>query len=180
MTDPHPEELRYPVGRFSPRGHLASGERDELVEEIAALPANLRSAVSGLSEAQLDTPYRAGGWTVRQLVHHVADSHVNSYVRLRLALTEDLPTIRPYDQAAWAELHDARTASPEVSLALLDAVHERWTGLLRTLPPEDWRRKFVHPETGEVDLETNLQLYAWHGRHHLAHVTALKEREGWS
>ena len=180
MTTRELEELRYPVGRFSRRDDVTTEERAGLIDEIAALPSRLRSAVADLSDEQLDTSYRPDGWTVRQLVHHVADSHVNAYVRFKLALTEEKPTIKPYDQAAWAELPDARTEPVEISLDILDAVHHRWTLLLRTLDEKQWSRVFRHPEIGEVSLDTNLQLYAWHSRHHLAHVTTLAEREGWS
>lgn len=180
MTAPELEELRYPVGRFSRREDVSADERTGLIDEIAALPSRLRSAVVDLSDEQLDTPYRPEGWTIRQVVHHVADSHVNAYVRFKLALTEDRPTIKPYDQGAWAELPDARAEPVEISLNILDAVHHRWTLLLRTLDEEQWSRVFQHPEIGEVSLDTNLQLYAWHSRHHLAHVTTLAEREGWS
>lgn len=180
MTAEDLEGLRYPVGRFSRRDDLTAEERSGLIDEIAAFPNRLRNAVAGRSPGQLDTPYRPDGWTVRQVVHHVADSHVNAYVRFKLALTEDRPTIKPYDQAAWAELPDARTEPVEISLDILDAVHHRWTLLLRTLDGEQWDRAFMHPEIGAVSLDTNLQLYAWHSRHHLAHVTTLAEREGWS
>ena len=178
-TDPM-EELRYPVGRFSPDRGISEEERRRMIQEIASLPGRLRDAVSGLSRPHLDTPYRPAGWTVRQVVHHVADSHVNAYVRFKLALTEDQPTIKPYDEAAWAELPDARTEPVEVSLTILDAVHHRWTRILGELNEEEWQRTFVHPDLGELTLETNLQLYEWHGRHHLHHVTTLAEREGWS
>lgn len=180
MTEMDMEELRYPVGRFHPRPEADSGDRAAFIDEIAALPGHLRSAVEGLDDARLDTPYRPGGWTVRQVVHHVPDSHLNSYVRFKWTLTEDRPTIRTYEQAAWAELTDARTAPVGPSLDLLAALHERWTGWLRTLSDDGWARTFVHPELGEMDLAALLQLYAWHGRHHLAHVTSLIERQGWS
>lgn len=180
MGEEELEKLRYPVGRFSRRDEVTDEQRRGLIDEIAALPAGMRNAVADLSEAQLDTPYRPGGWTVRQLVHHVADSHVNAYVRFKLALTEDRPTIKPYDQAAWAELPDALSEPVEISLDILDSVHRRWTTLLGMLNDDQWERVFRHPEIGEVSLETNLQLYAWHGRHHLAHVTTLAERKGWS
>ena len=150
-----------------------------MIQEIADTPANLRASVAGLSAEQLDTPYRPGGWTVRQVVHHVPDSHMNSYVRFRLALTEDEPTIKPYDESRWAELADSRTARIETSLALLESLHERWVLLLRSLSPADFRRQFRHPELGVVSLEKNLALYAWHGRHHVAHITSLRERMGW-
>jgi hypothetical protein len=174
MTD-----LRYPIGKFTFDKEPGADEVVRLIDDIADAPARLRAAVEGLSEQQLDTPYRPGGWTVRQVVHHVPDSHLNSYVRFRLALTEDEPTIKPYDEAQWAELGDARTAPVELSLALLDALHERWVILLRSLSASDLERKFVHPELGEVALIKNVALYSWHGRHHVAHVNSLKERMGW-
>jgi uncharacterized damage-inducible protein DinB len=149
------------------------------IEELSAAPANLRSAISGLNDDQLDTPYRPDGWTVRQLVHHVPDSHMNAYIRFRLALTEDTPTVKPYAEALWAELSDAKGPLVETSLTLLDCIHQRWVALLRTLSDDEWKRTFRHPEIGTVSLDKNLALYAWHGRHHMAHVTALRERMGW-
>jgi uncharacterized damage-inducible protein DinB len=173
------DELRYPIGRFRPREGLSSLETRRLIDDLAALPGEVRAAVAPLSDAQLDTPYRPQGWTVRQVVHHLPDSHVNSYVRFKLALTEEEPTIKDYDEAAWAELPDGRGEDVEGSLSLLEAVHRRWTLLLRSMAPEDFARTFRHPATGVVTLDRNLQLYAWHGRHHLAHVTRLRERNGW-
>jgi uncharacterized damage-inducible protein DinB len=172
-------DLQYPIGRFEFPRAVSDEDRARFVEQIAQTPANLRAAVAGLSEEQLDTPYRPGGWTVRQVVHHVPDSHMNSYVRFRLALTEDEPTIKPYDESRWAELADSRTAPVETSLALLESLHERWVRLLRSLSSTDFRRQFRHPELGPVSLEKNLALYAWHGRHHVAHITSLRERMGW-
>jgi uncharacterized damage-inducible protein DinB len=174
------DELRFPIGRFQPPAAIGEAEREAFISQIAEAPARLREAVAGLAPERLETPYRPGGWTVRQVVHHVPDSHLNSYVRFRLALTEEEPVIKPYEEDRWAELDDARTAPVEVSLALLDALHERWVRLLRSLAPADWKRTFRHPELGVVSLERNLALYAWHGRHHVAHVTALRERMGWS
>lgn len=173
------DRLRYPIGRFRARPHLPAEEREALIDEIAALPAALRAAVADLTDAQLDTPYRPGGWTVRQVVHHVPDSHLNSYVRFKLALTEDEPAIKGYDEAAWSELPDARTADIGISLALLETLHRRWTILMRSLTEEQFARAFQHPELGRVTLEKNVQLYAWHGRHHVTHVTALRERMAW-
>ena len=173
-------DLRFPIGRFAPVPEATAEERARWIADVAALPARFRAAVSGLSDAQLDTPYRPGGWTVRQLVHHVPDSHMNAYVRFKLALTEDEPTIKPYDEARWAELPDVGVVAPEVSLALTDALHARWTALLGQLAPADWARTFRHPDYDRVmRLDTVLALYAWHGRHHTAHVTALRQREGW-
>jgi uncharacterized damage-inducible protein DinB len=143
------------------------------------LPERLGAALSGLSDAQLDTPYREGGWTVRQLVHHIADSHLNSYVRFRLALTEDWPTIKPYDEARWAELPDARLLPIEPSLLLVESLHKRWVGLLEAMSEDDFGKGFHHPERGSQDLATTLALYDWHARHHTAHITGLRARKGW-
>ena len=172
-------DLRYPVGKFGFPDTVSREERSTFVGQIAEAPLRLRSAVTGLSDSQLDTPYRPGGWTVRQVVHHVPDSHLNSYTRFRLALTEDEPTIKPYHEDRWAELPDARTAPVEVSLRLLECLHSRWLGLLRSLSEEQWKRTFRHPDLGLVTLEQNLALYAWHGRHHVAHITGLRERMAW-
>ena len=172
-------DLRYPVGKFEMTGQFTGEERQRLIDEIAEAPARLRAAVEELSPDQLETPYRPEGWTVRQVVHHVADSHLNSYMRFRLALTEEEPTIKPYDEGAWAKLEDARRAPLEVSLTLLDALHERWVMLLRSLAPTDFARTFRHPEQGVVPLDRNVGLYAWHGRHHIAHITSLRERMKW-
>ena len=171
-------DLRYPIGPYqhrpgSPADHAA------WIDDIAALPARLREAVAGLDHMQLDTPYRPGGWTVRQVVHHLADSHINSYVRFRLALTEDSPTIKPYDQAAWARLPDALTGGVAVSLTLLESLHDRWVRLLRSLHEKDFARTLYHPEAGTLDLDYLTGMYAWHCRHHVAHVTELRLREGW-
>lgn len=173
------EDLRYPIGKFSVEGEITPDRREDWISQIAEAPSLLRSALGGLSDEQLATPYRPSGWTLRQLAHHMADSHMNSYVRFRLALTEDEPTIKPYHEDRWAELDDARTAPVEVSLALLDSLHARWVLLLGSLADADWKRTFRHPERGLMTLERNLALYAWHGRHHIAHVTGLRERKGW-
>ena len=173
------DALRFPTGRFEATGELFDAERQRFIDAIAEAPAELRRAVAGLDDTQLDTPYRPEGWTVRQVVHHLPDSHVNGYTRFRLALTEDEPAIRVYDESRWAELPDARTAPPELSLALLDAVHGRWVALLQSLGPPDFARTFRHPEWGLVSLDFGLALYAWHGRHHTAHVTRLRERMAW-
>ncbi len=170
---------RYPIGRFHYSGPLSDEGRAEAIQRIAEAPARLRAAVAGLNDAQLDTPYREGGWTVRQVVHHVPDSHMNSYVRVRLALTEEEPLIKPYDEARWAELRDSSHEPVEVSLVLLEALHSRWVTLLRSLDEEGWARTFRHPETGPVSLDRAAALYAWHGRHHTAHITELRERKGW-
>jgi hypothetical protein len=172
-------DLQYPVGRFTFPDEVSADDRRRFIDEIEKTPQNMRAAVAGLSDHQLDTPYRPGGWTVRQVVHHVPDSHLNSYLRFRLALTEDEPTIKPYDQSRWAELADARTAPVELSLALLESLHKRWVLLLRSLSSDDFSRQFRHPEMGVITLGKNLALYAWHGRHHEAHITRLRERMGW-
>lgn len=172
------EELRYPIGRPELRPTLSQEERGPLIDAIAAAPAAFREAVSGLTDEQLDTPYREGGWMLRQVAHHVPDSHMNGYIRFKWALTEDAPTIKVYEQAAWAELHDS-TLPIAVSLSLLDAVHVRWVELLRAMTPDHFQRRYVHPEDGDVTLDAALQLYAWHGRHHTAHVTELRRRMGW-
>jgi DinB family protein len=174
MTD-----LRYPIGKFHFDGPSTEEQKQKSIEEIAHAPGNLRAAVEALSERQLDTPYRPDGWTVRQLAHHVPDSHLNAYVRFKLALTEEEPTIKTYAEDRWARLADTHATPVEVSLAMLDSLHDRWIRLLRSLQPEDWKRSFRHPELGLVSLEKNLALYAWHGRHHVAHITSLRERNGW-
>jgi hypothetical protein len=174
MTDP-----RFPIGRFTLDGTPTDEEIQRAIQEIAEAPAKLRAAVEGLSPEQLDTPYRPGGWTVRQVVHHVPDSHLNSYCRFKLALTEEEPTIKPYYEDRWAELEDSRATPIEVSLALLESLHARWGALLKTLAPADFERTFRHPELGVVSLAKNVCLYSWHGRHHVAHITSLRERMGW-
>lgn len=173
------EQLRFPVGRYRPPKPIHVGNREAWIGEIEALPRNLQHAIAGLNDAQLDTPYRPGGWTLRQVVHHYPDSHLNSYTRFRLALTENSPTIKPYEEAAWAELVDAKTAPIGPSMALLDGLHARWTILLRSLSDEDYARTFKHPELGEIRLDWTLGLYAWHSRHHVAHITQARERAGW-
>jgi hypothetical protein len=174
MTD-----LSYPIGKFHFDGPLTQDQKAKALDDIAQTPANLRAAVSGLSDAQLDTPYRPAGWTVRQVVHHVPDSHFNAYLRFKLALTEDEPTIKPYFEDRWAELSDTKSTPIEVSLTMLDALHDRWVRLLRSLKADEWKRCFRHPELGIVSLEKNLALYSWHGRHHVAHITRLRERNSW-
>jgi uncharacterized damage-inducible protein DinB len=170
---------RYPVGKFEMPALVTNGARAEAIREIAAAPETLRAVVKGLNDTQLDTPYREGGWTVRQVIHHVADSHMNAYLRLRLALTETEPTIKPYEQGAWAKLEDAAHAPVEFSLRLIDPLHERWVRLLQSLKAEDYGRKFIHPEHGARTVDWLLFLYAWHGRHHTAHITELKKQKGW-
>ncbi|MEX2601140.1 MAG: bacillithiol transferase BstA [Balneolaceae bacterium] len=172
-------DLRYPIGHFKPKEPLTSAERQTFIGQIEQAPDALRSAVEGLTPEQLDTPYRPDGWTVRQVVHHIPDSHLNAYIRFRLALTEDLPTIKPYDEAKWAELPDARTAETGISLDLLEALHRRWVLLLRSMSDRECTRRLNHPEQGIVTLDRFIGLYAWHGRHHIAHITSLRERNGW-
>src|SRR5271163_894932 len=174
MTD-----LRYPIGKFHFDGPLTEPQKQSSLDDIARTPANLRAAIKGLSEAQIDTPYRPGGWTVRQVIHHVPDSHLNSYTRFRLALTEEEPVINSYREDQWAELEDARTLPVDVSLQLLEPLHTRWVKLLNSLSAEQWKRAFRHPQLGAVTLEKNAALYAWHGRHHEAHITRLRDRMGW-
>jgi uncharacterized damage-inducible protein DinB len=173
------EDLRYPVGTYTAPTQISAEQRAEWIDQIAAMPQKLRAAVQGLSEGQLDTPYRPEGWTVRQVLHHVPDSHMNAFIRFKLALTEETPLIKTYEEGEWAKLPDARITPVETSLALLDALHERWVLLLRALTDEQWARTFRHPERGEMRVDQNLGLYAWHSLHHVAHVTGLREREGW-
>jgi hypothetical protein len=170
---------RYPVGRYQAPDVITAAERSPWIRQIETLPSSLKEAVAGLSDTQLNTPYRAGGWTVRQVVHHLPDSHLNSYTRFRLALTEDSPAIKPYDEAAWAELPDAKSGPIAPSLALLDGLHMRWAALLHSLDDADYARTFKHPELGEIRLDWTLGLYAWHCRHHLSHILNLRRRESW-
>jgi uncharacterized damage-inducible protein DinB len=172
-------DLRYPIGPFTFEGPLTDSQRQRFIDQIAETPAKLCAAVEGLSPHQLDTPYRPGGWTVRQVVHHLPDSHLNSYIRFKLALTEEEPTIKSYYEDRWAELEDARHAPIDISLALLESLHRRWVLLLRSLTAKDFARAFLHPELGVMSLDKNVSLYAWHGRHHVAHITSLRERSGW-
>jgi uncharacterized damage-inducible protein DinB len=173
-------ELRYPVGKFDWDAPIDEADFPNLIAAIAEAPGALRAAVAGLSREQLETRYRPGGWTVNQVVHHVPDSHLNAYTRFKLALTEDEPTIKPYDEAAWAELPDSKKVPIEVSLDLLDALHLRWVALLRSMDTADFNRGLRHPEHGRVlTLKQMLGLYAWHSRHHVAHITSLRKREGW-
>lgn len=172
------ENLKYPIGRFDARADAPGWERPQLIESIAIAPARLRAAVHGLNDEQLDTPYRDGGWTVRQVVHHVPDSHLNAYIRFRWGMTEDSPVIKTYEEQRWAELGDSKAAIG-MSLDLLGALHERWVTFIKTLQPSDFERTIQHPEWGRISLGTLLKLYEWHGRHHVAHITGLRERMGW-
>jgi len=174
MSDP-----RYPIGKFTFSGPPDEEQRKRLVDDIAQAPAALRAAVQGLTPKQIETPYRDGGWTVRQVIHHVPESHMNAYIRFKLALTEDAPTIKPYMEDRWAKLPDVQSTPLEVSLSLLDSLHDRWVRLLRSLQPQDWKRTFNHPELGIMPLEKNLALYSWHGKHHTAHITELRKKMRW-
>ena len=170
---------RYPIGTFEMPKQITPARRQQAIDEIASTPAKMRAAVKGLNDAQLDTPYRPGGWTVRQLVHHVPDSHLNAYVRLKLALTEEKPTIKPYNEDAWSRLADSSSTPIEVSLSLLSNVHDRWDRVWRSLKPEQFSRMLIHPENGERNVDWLLFLYEWHGKHHAAHITELRKQRGW-
>jgi uncharacterized damage-inducible protein DinB len=174
MTD-----IRYPIGKFESKNNVSTDDRRECIRHIAEAPAKLRAAVRNLTNEQMNTPYRPNGWTVKQVVHHVADSHLNAYVRFKLAMTEQEPTIKTYAENLWAELPDARNAPVETSLQLLESLHQRWILLLESFTPADFSRTFRHPDRGIMTLEQLLQLYSWHGRHHVAHITSLKERMSW-
>jgi len=174
MPDP-----RYPIGNFTFDGPLDKAQIEKFINDIEQTPAALRSAVQGLSSQQIETRYREGGWTLRQVVHHVPESHMNAYIRFKLALTEDSPTIKPYLEDRWATLPDVQSTPLEVSLSLLGSLHDRWVRLLRSLQLPDWKRTFNHPELGMVPLEKSLALYAWHGRHHVAHITELRKKMRW-
>lgn len=174
MSDP-----RYPIGKFHFDGPPSEEQRASFINDIEHTPVAMRAAIKDLSPQQLDTPYRDGGWTVRQVAHHVPDSHMNAYMRFKLALTEDEPTIKPYAEDRWAQLADTQSTPVEVSLALLESLHQRWVRLLHSLKPEDWKKTFRHPELGLVSLERNLASYAWHGKHHVAHITELRKRMAW-
>jgi hypothetical protein len=175
----HDDLLRYPIGRYDSSREVSAEALEQALRDLEALPGQLRQAVQGLSDNQLNTPYRAGGWTLRQVVHHLADSHMNSYIRFKLALTEDNPTIKPYEEDRWAELPDSKQEPVEVSLTLLEALHHRWLVLLRSLSITDWQRHFMHPQSGKTTLAKAAGLYAWHGRHHLAHISNLRELHKW-
>ncbi len=172
-------DLRFPVGKFSAPGKISRADLDGFIDEIAQLPAKLRQAVAGLNDQQLDTAYRPGGWTVRQVVHHLPDSHMNAYIRFKLALTENSPTIKAYDEAAWAEIAEARTGPVAPSLALTEGLHQRWANTLRGMSAADFARTFHHPERGEMRLDVTAAMYAWHCRHHVAHIVSLRQRMGW-
>lgn len=170
---------RYPIGKFQALPSIGEAQRKELIQQIVDAPSNLRSAVQGMSDHQLDTPYREGGWTIRQVAHHMPDSHLNAYIRTKLALTENEPTIKPYEEQLWAELIDGRTMPVEPSLQMLESLHKRWVLLLQSLTALDFARTFRHPQSGLRNVDWLVQLYAWHGRHHVAHITTLKKKMNW-
>lgn len=174
------EDLRFPIGKFYFNSETGGDQRGEIINQMKETPAKLREAVHGLTSEQLHTPYRPEGWTVVQVVHHLPDSHMNSYIRFKLALTEDSPVIKPYDENRWADFRDAKSEPIEVSLALMDSLHHRWTDLLESMDDTDFERKLVHPAIGPLTLNRLAALYAWHGRHHVAHITSLRERMGWN
>jgi uncharacterized damage-inducible protein DinB len=173
------DDLRYPIGKWIRQPHVDADTCATLIQQIASAPSALAAAVKGLTDAQLDTPYRPGGWTPRQIVHHIADSHLNGYTRFKLGVTEDNPTIKPYDEAKWAETVDGKSAPLDVSLPVIDGLHRRWVQFLRSLDGRSLARTVNHPERGPMTLTDLLQLYAWHGRHHTAHITGLRGRMGW-
>jgi len=172
-------DLRYPIGKFRAPDKITNEMRKNFIKDIEKTPKLLRKAVSGLSRKQLDTPYRPGGWTVRQVIHHLPDSHLNAYVRIKLTLTEDEPTIKPYEEHKWAELSDSFNTPISVSLDLLEALHKRWVNLLKSLSESDFQRNYRHPEIGVVNIDWALSQYSWHGKHHTAHITSLRKRMGW-
>ena len=179
MTSPSKTDPRYPVGPFTFDPNITPDKRRTWIAAIRETPAQLRAAVQGLSDAQIETPYRDGGWTVRQVVHHVPESHMNAYVRFKLALTEDNPTIKPYEEDLWVRLPDIPRTPLETSLTLLEALHTRWVTLLETMAGKDFERPLVHPEIGPITIDRLLQTYAWHGAHHVAHITTLRALKGW-
>ena len=179
MTSPGKTDPRFPTGTFTFDPDVTPEKRQRSIAAIRETPAALRAAVSGLTAEQIETPYRDGGWTVRQVVHHVPESHMNAYIRFKLALTEDNPTIKPYDENGWVNLPDIPKTPIETSVVLLEMLHARWVALLETMKAADFARPLVHPEIGAVTLDRMLQLYAWHGPHHVAHVTQLRKQRGW-
>jgi uncharacterized damage-inducible protein DinB len=178
-TRRHVMDPRFPIGKFEMPASITQTRRQQAIDELASTPNKLRAAVKGLNDSQLDTPYREGGWSVRQVVHHVPDSHLNAYTRLKLALTEEKPTIKPYNEAAWAELADSKSTPIEISQTLLDTVHARWDRIWRSLKQEDFSRVLVHPDHGERNIDWLLFIYEWHGKHHTAHITELRKQKGW-
>lgn len=172
-------DLWYPIGPFQAKSSLTPPDRRNYISQLAEIPVRLRAAIENLTPEQMDTPYRPGGWTVRQVIHHLADASLNWYVRTKLALTEDEPLIKPYDEKLWAELQDARSGPIEPSLLLLEGLHARWTSFFESLESADWTRKLIHPERGVITIDATLPILAWHGRHHTAHITELRKRMGW-
>ncbi len=170
---------RYPIGKFVYEKKADDTQRKIFISEIELAPSNLKEAIKGLSEKQLDTPYREGGWTVRQVVHHLPDSHINAFVRFKLALTEDNPTVKTYDEKKWAELKDYSQTPIDVSLNLFQTLHKRWSILIKSMRPEDFKKSYIHPELGKVELDWVLAQYAWHGKHHIAHIIYLRKKKGW-
>ncbi len=175
-----PEKLKYPIGRVNVPSEITETRRNTFIKEVADLPTLLRSAVDGMSLKQIDTPYRPDGWTIRQVVHHLADSHLNSYIRFKMALTEEEPTIKAYHEDRWAELADSRNTPIEISLTLLGALHAKWVILMQSLSEQEFERAFRHPDLGLVTLNKALAIYAWHGKHHVAHITCLQDSKGWA
>ena len=173
------QDPRYPIGKFERKNTLTADERRSAIEDVVAAPARLRDAARGLTDQQLDTPYRDGGWTLRQVIHHLPDSHMNAFIRFKLALTEDTPEVKPYDEAKWAELIDSYETPVETSLTLLDSVHDRWVRILRSMKDSDFAKAVRHSEHGVINLDALLALYAWHGRHHVGHITSLRDSKGW-
>jgi uncharacterized damage-inducible protein DinB len=179
MADSSSVDPRYPIGKFEPQPYNAS-VKEHWLRDLKFLPNDVELAIHNMDEAQLHTPYREGGWTVHQLVHHIADSHMNAYIRFRLGLTEDNPTITPYDENAWVQLNDVATEPINVSITLLHALHRRWLATIKDLDDETWQRSIYHPgQQRQITLWNLLGIYAWHGKHHVAHITALRERMGW-
>ena len=179
MSIGNQQDARYPIGRFQPPSRIGELELQSAIQDLAELPELLRNAIEGLSGDQLATTYREGGWTIRQLTHHLADSHINAFTRVRKALTEDNPVISAYDENAWAKLHDSLVAPVGWSIELIETLHARWVLMLQALSPEQWKRTFVHPESGSQTVELATLSYAWHGRHHLAHITHLRAEKNW-
>lgn len=173
------EDLRFPIGKFNYEEAQAAQNRARSIRAVSELPSQLRLAIAGLSSGQMKTPYREGGWTINQVVHHLADSHMNSFIRFKLALTEDAPAIKTYQEDLWAKLPDADNDAPELSLKIIDALHERWFLLLSAMNDTDFRRQLTHPEHGKIDLNYMVALYQWHGKHHVAHITNLRRQKGW-
>jgi hypothetical protein len=179
MTPSPDFSLQYPIGKFQAPAQITETVRNQWIEDIALAPQRLKDAIHGLSATQLDTAYRPGGWTVRQVIHHLPDSHMNAYIRIKMALTEEVPTVKPYEEHLWAELYDTYHSPVDVSVTLLESLHQRWVILLGSLSESSWQRSYRHPQSGIVVLYQVAGLYAWHGNHHIAHITSLRERMAW-